>query len=72
MNVRPEVQAAFNAEVQQALPATVCNAGGRSSYYLDRNGRNSFSRPWSAGRTRRRLSRFDPEAYDITPPRCEG
>ncbi|MGW2050640.1 flavin-containing monooxygenase [Streptomyces sp. NPDC001858] len=63
MDVRPEVQAAFNAEVQQALPSTVYNAGGCASYYLDDNGRNSFSWPWSTGRMRRRLARFDPEAY---------
>ncbi|WP_240512975.1 hypothetical protein [Streptomyces griseoruber] len=65
MDVRPEVQAAFGAEVQQALPATVYNAGGCSSYYLDANGLNSFSWPWSTGRLRRRLARFDPEAYDV-------
>ncbi|WP_216591280.1 flavin-containing monooxygenase [Streptomyces brasiliscabiei] len=64
MDVRPEVQAAFGAEVQQALPATVYNAGGCSSYYLDPNGVNSFSWPWSTGRMRRRLAHFDPEAYD--------
>lgn len=64
MDVRPEVQAAFRAEVAQALPATVYNAGGCSSYYLDANGLNSFSWPWSTGRMRRRLARFDPEAYD--------
>ena len=64
MDVRPEVQAAFRAEVRQALPATVYNAGGCSSYYLDANGLNSFSWPWSTGRMRRRLARFDPEAYD--------
>ncbi|MFI5472120.1 flavin-containing monooxygenase [Streptomyces cacaoi] len=66
MDVRPEVQAAFNAEVQQALPPTVYNSGGCSSYYLDGNGRNSFSWPWSTGRMRRRLAEFDPEAYDVT------
>ncbi|MGW0845871.1 flavin-containing monooxygenase [Streptomyces sp. NPDC002787] len=66
MDVRPEVQAAFGAEVRQALPPTVYNAGGCSSYYLDDNGRNSFSWPWSTGRMRRRLARFDPEAYDVT------
>ncbi|MDX2571448.1 flavin-containing monooxygenase [Streptomyces scabiei] len=66
MDVRPEVQAAFNAEVRQALPSTVYNAGGCSSYYLDDNGVNSFSWPWSTGRMRRRLARFDPEAYVVT------
>ncbi|MGW0580520.1 flavin-containing monooxygenase [Streptomyces sp. NPDC002920] len=63
MDVRPEVQAAFRAEVRQALPSTVYNAGGCASYYLDANGVNSFSWPWSTGRMRRRLARFDPEAY---------
>ncbi|WP_128374681.1 flavin-containing monooxygenase [Streptomyces cavernae] len=72
MDVRPEVQAAFNAEVQQALPSTVYNAGGCSSYYLDGNGRNSFSWPWSTGRMRRRLARFDPEAYTSTSLTPEG
>ncbi|MFJ1807612.1 MULTISPECIES: flavin-containing monooxygenase [unclassified Streptomyces] len=66
MDVRPEVQAAFAAEVRQALPSTVYNSGGCSSYYLDGNGRNSFSWPWSTGRMRRRLAEFDPEAYDVT------
>ncbi|MFJ1730664.1 flavin-containing monooxygenase [Streptomyces sp. NPDC088254] len=66
MDVRPEVQAAFRAEVRQALAATVYNAGGCSSYYLDANGVNSFSWPWSTGRMRRRLDRFDAEAYTAT------
>lgn len=65
MDVRPEVQAAFNAEVQQALPPTVYNAGGCAGYYLDSNGINSFSWPWSTGRMRRRLADFDPEAYEF-------
>ncbi|WP_149830315.1 hypothetical protein [Streptomyces tailanensis] len=68
MDVRPEVQAAFNAEVQQALPPTVYNAGGCASYYLDSNGINSFSWPWSTGRMRRRLADFDPEAYVTEGP----
>ncbi|MEU4875332.1 NAD(P)/FAD-dependent oxidoreductase [Streptomyces sp. NPDC021608] len=66
MDVRPEVQAAFRAEVQQALRATVYNTGGCSSYYLDANGVNSFSWPWSTRRMRRRLDHFDAEAYTTT------
>ncbi|MFF4656201.1 flavin-containing monooxygenase [Streptomyces sp. NPDC001381] len=66
IDVRSEVQEAFSAEVRQALPSTVYNSGGCSSYYLDGNGLNSFSWPWSTGRLRRRLARFDPEAYEIT------
>ncbi|GAB2627819.1 NAD(P)/FAD-dependent oxidoreductase [Prescottella soli] len=63
MEPRPEVQAAFNAEVQQALATTVYNAGGCQSYFLDVNGRNSFNWPWSTGRMRERLRHFDESAY---------
>ncbi|RVW11431.1 NAD(P)/FAD-dependent oxidoreductase [Prescottella agglutinans] len=63
MEPRPEVQAAFNAEVQQALATTVYNAGGCQSYFLDVNGRNSFNWPWSTGRMRERLRHFDEAAY---------
>ncbi|QCQ92052.1 flavin-containing monooxygenase [Rhodococcus sp. SGAir0479] len=63
VETRPEVQAAFNAEVQQALATTVYNAGGCRSYFLDVNGRNSFNWPWSTGRMRERLRNFDDAAY---------
>jgi hypothetical protein len=62
MEVRPEVQAAYVADVQAALPGTVYNAGC-ATYYLDENGYNSFSWPWSTVRMRRRLHAFDPAAY---------
>ncbi|WP_216215952.1 flavin-containing monooxygenase [Amycolatopsis aidingensis] len=65
VDVRPEVQRGYNEELQRALAGTVYNAGGCSSYYLDANGRNSFSWPWSTGRMRRRLREFDPTAYTI-------
>ncbi|GAA4418027.1 NAD(P)/FAD-dependent oxidoreductase [Actinokineospora soli] len=65
VDVRPEVQAAYDAEVQAALPTTVYNAGGCSSYYLDANGRNSFSWPWSTGRMRSRIREFDEGAYTV-------
>jgi cation diffusion facilitator CzcD-associated flavoprotein CzcO len=64
-DVRPDVQAAFNARVQAALPSTVYNAGGCASYYLDANGQNSFAWPWSTGRLRRRVRDFDPSEYVI-------
>jgi cation diffusion facilitator CzcD-associated flavoprotein CzcO len=65
IDVRPEVQQAYNAQVQQALPRTVYNAGGCASYYLDANGRNSFIWPWSTGRMRRRIRAFDADEYDV-------
>ncbi|SNR48078.1 Predicted flavoprotein CzcO associated with the cation diffusion facilitator CzcD [Haloechinothrix alba] len=65
VDVRPEVQDRFNAEVQRALQGTVYNAGGCSSYYLDANGRNSFNWPWSTPRLRRTIRAFDPADYTI-------
>jgi cation diffusion facilitator CzcD-associated flavoprotein CzcO len=65
VSVRPEVQAAFNAEVQAALPGTVYQSGGCSSYYTDVNGRNSFSWPFSTGRLRARVGSFDEADYEI-------
>lgn len=69
LDVRPEVQDRFNAEVQAALPGTVYNAGGCSSYYLDENGQNSFSWPWSTGRMLREVPRFDVSEFTITDGR---
>jgi cyclohexanone monooxygenase len=65
VEVRPQVQQRYVDEVQAALPGTVYNSGGCSSYYLDVNGRNSFSWPWSTGRMRARLSTFDPADYIV-------
>ncbi|WP_410645282.1 flavin-containing monooxygenase [Amycolatopsis sp. lyj-346] len=66
LSVRPEVQAAFNAEVQAALPGTVYQSGGCSSYYTDVNGRNSFSWPFSTGRLRSRVGEFREADYEVT------
>ncbi|MEU4598657.1 NAD(P)/FAD-dependent oxidoreductase [Nocardia sp. NPDC023988] len=66
LDVRPEVQARYVDEVQAALPGTVYNSGGCSSYYLDVNGRNSFSWPWSTGALRSRVSSFDPADFTVT------
>ncbi|MGH3734756.1 MAG: hypothetical protein ACRDT6_03905 [Micromonosporaceae bacterium] len=65
VEVRAEVQRDFNTAVQAALPGTVYNSGGCDSYYLDANGRNSFSWPWSTGAMRRRIAEFDPAAYTV-------
>ncbi|MFI9204757.1 flavin-containing monooxygenase [Streptomyces sp. NPDC053048] len=62
-DVRPAVQASYNAAVQRALRTTVYNSGGCSSYYLRSGGRNTFCWPWSTGRLTRRLSRFEPGDY---------
>ncbi|QKW08415.1 NAD(P)/FAD-dependent oxidoreductase [Streptomyces sp. NA04227] len=70
IEVRAEVQAAFNKELQAALAGTVYNSGGCRSYYLDANGRNSFSWPWSTGQLRSRVGRFDSRDFTLTPSRA--
>src|SRR5699024_4434378 len=67
VDVRRDVQDAYNAQLQRALAGTVYNAGGCSSYYLDENGRNSFSWPYSTARMRARIKTFDENNYRIVP-----
>ncbi|MGH3860676.1 hypothetical protein [Actinokineospora sp.] len=64
----PDVQRRYNDDVRGAPAGTVHNTGGCSSYYLDSNGRNSFSWPWSTGRMRSRLAVFDPSDYIVRAP----
>ncbi|GAB3853020.1 NAD(P)/FAD-dependent oxidoreductase [Nocardioides maradonensis] len=66
LDTRAEAQAAYVDEVQSALVGTAYNASSCHSYYIDANGRNSFSWPWSTGELVRRVSRFDPAAFEIT------
>jgi cation diffusion facilitator CzcD-associated flavoprotein CzcO len=66
IDVRPEAQRTYNAEVQAALQSTVYNVGGCQSYYLDASGRNSTIWPWSTGRLTRRVGSFDPEVYEAS------
>jgi cation diffusion facilitator CzcD-associated flavoprotein CzcO len=62
--VRPEVQAAYNEELQERLAGTVWNSGC-GSWYIDRNGRNSIQWPDFTFQYRRRTRRFDAEAYRL-------
>ncbi len=64
--VRPEVQAAYNEEIQDRLAGTVWSTGC-SSWYLDRNGRNSVQWPGYTFEYRRRTRRFDAAAYRLAP-----
>lgn len=68
LDVRPAAQTAHNTAVQEALPTTVYNSGGCTSYYFSPSGRNTFAWPWSTGRLVRRLSHFDPDSYTWYPP----
>ena len=57
IEVKPECLVQFNQQVQSSLQRTVWNSGC-SSYFLDKNGRNSTNWPWTTFRMRRQLSRF--------------
>jgi cation diffusion facilitator CzcD-associated flavoprotein CzcO len=61
----PKVHDEYNRSVQEALQKTVWNNGGCSSYFLDRNGRNSTAWPWTTFEMRRRLSHFQPEEHKV-------
>jgi cation diffusion facilitator CzcD-associated flavoprotein CzcO len=63
LHVRPDVQEAFNEMVQRKLQPTVWLTGGCSSWYLDKNGRNSTIWPDYTFKFARRLKRFDLESY---------
>ena len=68
-SLRPRVAvvADYNQGLQGALQQSVFNIGGCSSYFIDRNGRNSTNWPWSIRELRRRLRRFDAAAYETEP-----
>jgi cation diffusion facilitator CzcD-associated flavoprotein CzcO len=68
IEVRPEAQDAYNANLQSRMGRTVWNSGGCSSWYLDANGKNTTIYPDFTWRYRRDTHRFDPEAYDLTAP----
>jgi cation diffusion facilitator CzcD-associated flavoprotein CzcO len=70
VDVRPEVQEAFNRDVQGQLRGTVWNAGGCASWYIDANGRNSTLWPDFTWRYRQRTARFDLSHYVAESPRA--
>ena len=77
LEVRAEVQAAYNEEIQARLADTVWNTGGCGSWYIDRNGRNSIQWPGFTFEYRRRTRKFDAAAYRLAaasrvPARASG
>jgi cation diffusion facilitator CzcD-associated flavoprotein CzcO len=65
VEVRPEAQATYNAEVQRLTQGTVWVSGGCASYYIDRNGRNSSLWPTFTWPFRKRTREFDEGAYTL-------
>jgi cation diffusion facilitator CzcD-associated flavoprotein CzcO len=64
----PSAQRAWNDDLQRRMRRTVWQTGGCDSWYLDRHGRNTTLWPRTTYAFRKLLARFDPVAYELTPP----
>ena len=67
LEVRADVQDAWNDQLQERLAGTVWDTGGCKSWYLDANGRDSVMWPDFTFNYRRRVSDFDPGDYRLEP-----
>jgi cation diffusion facilitator CzcD-associated flavoprotein CzcO len=65
VEVRQDVQDAYNAELQAKMPKTVWMSGC-ASWYIDANGRNTTIWPDFTFRFRKRTARFDIEHYEVS------
>jgi cation diffusion facilitator CzcD-associated flavoprotein CzcO len=66
IDVKPDVQAQFNASLQERLAGTVW-ATGCSSWYLDARGKNTSLWPGFTFAFRAATRRFDPASYRLEP-----
>ena len=66
---RAVAQQKWNANVQRRMKRTVWSRGGCSSWYLDIHGRNTVLWPKATFTFRRKLARFDLDAYDVQAAR---
>jgi cation diffusion facilitator CzcD-associated flavoprotein CzcO len=66
---RADAQRRWNAAVQRRMKRTVWNTGGCSSWYLDTHGRNTVLWPKATFTLRRKLARFDADAYVVQAAR---
>ncbi len=72
IEVRPEVHAGYNRDIDERMRTTVWELGGCRSYYVDATGRNATIWPDWTWRFRR-LARRDPQdAYRLSTPAHEA
>jgi cation diffusion facilitator CzcD-associated flavoprotein CzcO len=64
LDIRPDVQAEFNRELQKRMKRTVWSSGCRS-WYLDSNGKNTALWPGFTFDFRRRTRRLVPSRYSL-------
>jgi len=67
IDVRPQAQAAFVAEMNRMAEGTVWTAGGCKSWYLDAHGNASTIWPDFTFRFRSRTKHFDTGDYELLP-----
>jgi cation diffusion facilitator CzcD-associated flavoprotein CzcO len=67
VEVRRDVQDAYNDELQDRLSGSVWMTGGCASWYLDAHGNNTTLWPDFTFRFRRQTKRFDIESYNTGP-----
>ncbi|WP_181719321.1 flavin-containing monooxygenase [Nocardia gipuzkoensis] len=71
VEVRRDVQDAYNKELQAKLAGSVWLTGGCSSWYLDKHGNNTTLWPDFTFEFRRLTKTFDVAAYDISISRTD-
>lgn len=71
VEVRPEIQQAFVAEMQRRMQDTVWTSGCKS-WYLDANGHNTTLWPGFTFEYRRRTRHFDLHHYELVPRRISA
>jgi hypothetical protein len=69
LDVRPEAQAHYNAQLQKQMRGTVWTSGGCASWYLDARGRNTTLWPSFTWPFRERTRRLDPAHYELRAAR---
>jgi cation diffusion facilitator CzcD-associated flavoprotein CzcO len=72
VEVRSEVQAAYNQELEARLSTTVWSVGGCMSWYQTKTGRNTTLWPGFSFEFRHRARRFDLAAYHAEPARARA
>jgi cation diffusion facilitator CzcD-associated flavoprotein CzcO len=65
VEVRAEVQEAFNERIQRRLEGTVWNTGGCASWYLDENGKNTTIWPGFTWPFRQETRHFGTADYEL-------
>jgi cyclohexanone monooxygenase len=68
VEVKPEAQQDYNADLQRRMKRTVWTTGGCASWYLDSHGNNTTLWPRTTFAFRKLTSEFDADAYRVEAP----